>query len=553
MTTLEKKSGALYLSTRWIIVIILLTGVLFACRNIHEEKGQGDMKGGIRDLTFFLQRIRTLDHLPELEASHTAMSSTWDTTGQNNDGLIYKNVQDTINILLDKDGPGCIHRIFTGTPYFQHSETRLQIFIDGQTRPVFDLTVGDLFDPARSPFPYPLSSNKTYAGILFPIPYDKHIRVQLYNPLAESWGNYWQVVYTSYPENVKIKSITYPFSDNENKEIQKVVDMWLKAERNPPTAPGKWPFKREVNIKSCETGDITLNGTGIIKQLYISANPNKPETWRNTRFIIQWDNNNMKSIDVPLGYFFGNADYASMFQYNSMIAGITKEGAYSLLPMPFVNGAKLVFENHSKEDIELEIKMDIQEEKSLQSNVGRLHATFNEIQPFSNDYDNLPRFGKSTKPFLVTLEKNSGPGKYVGTLLHVAWPDNSVWWGEGDWLFWTDEEGFPPSYHGTGSEEYFNSGWCFFDRKAISGYVKMAPGNVSVYSFHLNDAFEFTDNIRAAVEIWPWQEIKKSIWSSTAFWYANPPQYAGSRQNLAFPRLLHHGNLKGEKGIWEDE
>jgi hypothetical protein len=135
----------------------------------------------------------------------------------------------------------------------------------------------------------------------------------------------------------------------------------------------------------------------------------------------------------------------------------------------------------------------------------------------------------------------------------VAWPDDSVWWGEGDWLFWTDEEGFPPSYHGTGSEEYFNSGWCFFDRKAVSGYVKMAPGNVGVYSFHLNDAFEFTNNIRAAVEIWPWKEIKKSIWSSTAFWYAYPIQDAGSRQNLASPRLLHHGNLKGEKGIWEDE
>ena len=101
MTTFKRKSGTLYLPTRWITVIILLTGVLFACRNISEEKGQGDMNGGIRDLTFFLQRIRTLDHLPELEASHTAMSSTWDTTGQNNDGLIYKNVQDTINILLD--------------------------------------------------------------------------------------------------------------------------------------------------------------------------------------------------------------------------------------------------------------------------------------------------------------------------------------------------------------------------------------------------------------------------------------------------------------------
>ena len=43
-------------------------------------------------------------------------------------------------------------------------------------------------------------------------------------------------------------------------------------------------------------------------------------------------------------------------------------------------------------------------------------------EPYGKNYDSLPRFGKSPKPFFITLEKNSGPGKYVGTLLHVAWP-----------------------------------------------------------------------------------------------------------------------------------
>ena len=42
----------------------------------------------------------------------------------------------------------------------------------------------------------------------------------------------------------------------------------------------------------------------------------------------------------------------------------------------------------------------------------------------------------------------------------------------------SDENSWPPSYHGTGSEEYFNSGWCQFDRKAVSGFVKVHPGDV---------------------------------------------------------------------------
>ncbi len=525
-----------------------------ACKSVPEEQESNDMDSGKRDLTYFLQRLRTLDHLPELEASHTAMSSTWDTNGLNNDGYCYKAIHDTVYILLDKDGPGCIHRIFTGTSYYQTHNTRLQIFTDGHNKPVFDVPVSDLFDPVRSPFPYPLSSNKTYPGILFPIPYEKHIKVQLYNSLSENWGNYWQVAYTSYPENVKVKSITYPFSDSENKEIQKVVKTWLNAERNLPVMPEKWPFNQKIRIKAGENGEITLKETGIIRQLYVSANPNKPEAWRNTRLIIYWDGNKSKSIDVPLGYFFGNADYASMFQYNSMLTGITADGAYSMFPMPFEKGAKIVFCNQNREDIELEVKMNIEEKESLQPNVGRFHATFSEVQPYDKNYDSLPRYGKSPKPYLVTLEKNSGPGKYVGTLLHVAWPHKDIWWGEGDWLFWTDEEGFPPSYHGTGTEEYFNSGWCYFDRKAISGYIKMRPGNVNVYSYHLNDAFQFTQHIKIAVEIWWWpNEIMKSIWGSTAFWYANPPQDAGSRQNLVYPRLMHQGNVTGESGVWEDD
>jgi hypothetical protein len=531
----------------------MLTVFLYACKTNREEN-KSDLNSGTRDVIFFLQRLRTLDHLPELEESHTSISSTWDTNGLNNDGYCFKNINDTVNILLDEDGPGCIHRIFTGQPFFQSHDTRFQVFTDGNKEPVFDLPVIDLFDPVRSPFPYPLASNKTYPGILFPIPYEKHIKVQLYNPLAENWGNYWQVVYTSYPENINVKSITWPFSDNENKEIQKVVNTWLNAERNPPVMPEKWPFKQKIIIKAGAKGEITLNGTGVVKQLYISANPNTPETWRNTRFIINWDGNETKSIDVPLGYFFGNADYASMFQCNSMLSGITTDGAYSMFPMPYEKGAKMVFYNQNKEDIELEIKMNIEKKDSLRPNNGRFHATFSEVQPYDKNYDSLPRFGKSPKPFLVTLEKNSGPGKYVGTLMHVAWPHKDIWWGEGDWLFWTDEEGFPPSYHGTGTEEYFNSGWCYFDRKAISGYIKMRPGNVNVYSYHLNDAFQFTKNIRVAVEIWWWpNEIMKSIYGSTAFWYANPLQDAGSRQNLAYPRLLHQGNVKGENGVWEQQ
>jgi hypothetical protein len=538
---------------RLIALLAFIAVMLTACNNSQESKDKNGPDDNTRDLIFFLKKMRTLDHLPLLEASHTAMSSTWDTSGMNDDGLNFKNIIDTTNILLDVDGPGCIHRIFTGRAYFQTHGTRLQIIVDKNDTPVFDMLLTDLFDPVRSPFPYPLSSNKTYPGILFPIPFEKHITVQLYNPLAVNWGNYWQIAYTTYANDVKIKSITYPFSDAETIEIQKVVEAWLSAEQDPPEIPASWPFSQKITIRAGESGEILLKGTAIINQLYILASPNKPETWLNTRLVAYWDGTDKKSIDVPLGYLFGNADYSSLYQYNSLLTGVTDNGAYSMFPMPFENGAKFVFRNSSNKEIELLVKMDIEQKKSLQPNTGRLHATFHEVKPYGSEYDSLPRFGKSPKPFLVTLDHNGCSGKYVGTMVHIAWP-KTFWWGEGDWIIWTDEEGFPPSYHGTGTEEYFNSGWGYFDRKAISGYIKMRPGNVNVYSYHLNDAFNFTKNIKVSVEIW-WlsQDIIKSIFGSTALWYADKPQDAGSRQDLVYPRLMHNGNIRGEMGVWEDE
>ena len=119
-------------------------------------------------------------------------------------------------------------------------------------------------------------------------------------------------------------------------------------------------------------------------------------------------------------------------------------------------------------------------------------------------------------------------------MLHVDWPFEQ-WWGEGDWIIWSDEDGWPPSYHGTGSEEYFNSGWCQFDRKAVSGFVTLRPGHPMVYSFHLNDAFQFQRSIRVVEEQMGnglGNDIilrQHPLWSSTAYWYALPAHPAESR------------------------
>ncbi|MBM4039895.1 MAG: DUF2961 domain-containing protein [Planctomycetes bacterium] len=489
-----------------------------------------DATAGGMDVRYFLERLRTLAHLPELDDTHTAMSSTWDRSGGNRDGTDFKRIEGTRNVLLDEDGPGCIHRIFTGRLGPPVKGTRIQIVLDHAPSAIFDMAVDDFFAEKGGPFPYPLVFHRTYPGTLFPIPFQKHCLVTLVNPGAKNWGNYWQVTWTRYGATSQVRSLTWPLTEAEQSEAAKTADAWLAAESGPPAQPATWAIARDFSLGKGEACDVTLDGCGVVRQLRVAVEPATPETLRGIRLKAFWDGSTMASVDVPLGYLFGHGDHAHAegTRFNSLLLGVTERDAYSCFPMPFARGAVLRFENLSPAAVDkLRVLLDAESRESLPTTWGRFHATWTE-RP-ANEAD-APRHNRQNVH--VALDRSGFAGKYVGTLLQVHWFLGG-WWGEGDWLIWTDESGWPPSYHGTGSEEYFNSGWCRFDRKAVSGFVKTHPGDVAVYSFHLNDAFQFRENIRVVEEtLVPGQPL----WGTTAYWYALPAQPAGSRPDLVQPR-----------------
>lgn len=508
----------------------MIAGVFLFCVLSTPTLANG--KDDIRDLSFFLHRLRTVDHLPILEPSHTAMASTWDRGGAIGDGKDFKRIEGNKNILLDVDGPGCIHRIFVGILGKDVAGTRIQIFLDHNSKPIFDLTVDEFFDDKNGPFPYPLVFHKTYPGMLFPIPFAKHCKIQLVNDEAKNWGQYWQVTYTNYPPHIKVRSMTWPLSEIEQAELKKVCETWLKAESTPP-AKTRLSSKssHKSNLSPGHPNTITLHNCGIIRQIWVGL-PASVDFVRRVRLKIFWDGSNQPSVDVPLAYFFGLVDpertQDSLF--NSLLMGVTdpkayiaNTEAYCCIPMPFANGAKVCLENQSSDTLGYNsIRLDFEQIEKIPANWGRFHATWHIKRAVSND---SPRYGQKNRPAHMVLDREAR-GKYIGVLLHVAWPFKS-WWGEGDWLIWTDENGWPPSYHGTGSEEYFNSGWGKFDRKAVSGYATIHPGEPTVYTFHLNDAFQFQKNIRIAVETVGYKDEMKLInenhpyWGSTAYYYAN--------------------------------
>jgi len=514
---------------RWMGILALTT---ICAISAHAE-------GETRDLAYFLKRLGTVDYLPELENSHTAMESTWDRTGGNGDGGDFKNIQGSRNILLNVDGPGCIHRIFTGQLAGAVAGTRIQIFLDNSPVPTFDESVEQFFDDKGGPFTYPLVFHKTYPGLLMPIPFARHCLVQLVNTDPKpNWGNYWQVTYTTYEKGTNVTSLRWPPGDSEKKAIAALCKTWLAAESTPPALPASWDVDQTLTIPVGDSAKVKLDGCGVIRELRLSVTPNTPDILRSLRLRMKWDGSPSPSVDVPVGYFFGNADCGtdSATRFSSLPLGLTPTEAYTRFPMPFAKGAVLELVNTSSVPVDkVVLHLAVEKHDALPGNWGRFHATWNEERIYGDDFQKLHRY--QNVPVHSVLERTDGPGKYVGVLLHVHWPVPKQWWGEGDWMIWTDENGWPPSYHGTGSEEYFNSGWCAFDRKAISGYVAenwQKPEDATVYSFHFNDAFQFQKNARVVVEIWPWVNppVQGALWGSTAFWYARDPSPANSRHDL---------------------
>jgi hypothetical protein len=476
----------------------------------------------VRDLTYFLRRLRDVQTLPELEPSTIAMSSTWDRSGGNSDGWDFKSVDGDTNVLLDVDGPGCIHRLYTGLLGAWVEGTRIQIFLDHAARPLFDMPVNEFFSEIGGAFPYPLLSTRTYPGSHVPIPFATHCRVQLVSP-PRAWGVYWQLTYSSYPAGTPVETLRWPPSGAARAELQRVLETWLLAQALPP-APLQEArvVQRDVALAPGSSETIMLAGCGVIRELRAAVTPRS--ALRDVSMTLRWDGHTAADVALAVGDFFGHGAYGDdrRAEYSSLLLSVAEGEGISRLPMPYDAGARLTFTNRGATPVELRARISVEERQRLPASWGRFRATW---QRRAAGLPSAPRVGPGAVPVHPVLEAR-GAGKYVGVVLQVDWPYPGQWWGEGDWIVWADEEGWPPRYHGTGSEEYFNSGFMQFDRKAVSGFVEFAPGPVTVYSFHLNDAFQFQRRLRAVVETmgsFGGEETiarQHPVWGSAAFWYA---------------------------------
>ncbi|HLE57647.1 MAG TPA: glycoside hydrolase family 172 protein, partial [Rhodothermia bacterium] len=299
---------------------------------------------------------------------------------------------------------------------------------------------------------------------------------------------------------------------------------------------------RFENIADGETRTLfEVEGAGMINHIWITIAPPPPALNRNDIILrMYWDGAEDPCVESPIGVFFGQGwnesyDWASL----PLAAGPRDgRGLVSYFVMPFSNGARIEVENDSGQNIgAFYYYVDYVALDELPPDMGRFHAWYNHelteaLPDGENEWSLLGEQGKNidgARNYLIAdLE---GHGHFAGVNYFVHSP-SPMWYGEGDDMVFIDGEPWPPSLHGTGTEDYFNTSWSpnTLYSHPYYGYARVNDdvgwlGRTHVYRFHISDPLYFDESLRFTIEHGHDNNLTLDL-STVAYWYQAEPHKA---------------------------
>jgi hypothetical protein len=296
---------------------------------------------------------------------------------------------------------------------------------------------------------------------------------------------------------------------------------------------------------------LDVEHPGRITHIWMTTACREPDHLRCALLKMYWDGEEEPSVLVPLGDFFG-IGHATSRTYAALpmaMAPTNGNGFNCYFPMPFGTGARIELECHTyTHEMLLYYYIDYEVLPDLEEDIGRFHAQWRRENPT----DGIPDTGMTGHTYnhggknlsgegnYVILEAE-GRGHYVGCHLDVEnlrdppYPVSTYretnWFGEGDDMIFVDGDEWPPTLHGTGTEDYFNTAWAFQEEFSSPFFgITMAGGRragerVSAYRFHILDPIRFQESLRVTIEHGH-ANRRCDDFSSTAYWYQIEPHKA---------------------------
>lgn len=280
-----------------------------------------------------------------------------------------------------------------------------------------------------------------------------------------------------------------------------------------------------------------IRGAGCVSRIWLTIA--SPDLYILRRAVIRmyWDGETAPSVEAPVGDFFG-VGFSQYLHFTALPLGMTSGGYYCYFPMPFSNGARIEVTNESPKKIfALYYNVAFHQGEILERSgeTGRFHARW--------------RHEKTMPGSNYTILEAEGEGHFVGCNLNMQGTKPfSFWFLEGEEMFYIDNEKHPPSIYGTGTEDYFNSGW-YFNKGVFSapyhGLTIKDPlrARISAYRFHIEDPIPFKHNIRATIKHGGWNDTPGCDYSSTAYWYQSEPHRSMGEFPPAADRIPDDGLL----------
>ena len=298
-----------------------------------------------------------------------------------------------------------------------------------------------------------------------------------------------------------------------------------------------------VSVPSGDTHVLVdTSGAGTVRHIWMTIACEEQYFLRRCVFRMYWDGADKPSVETPVGDFFGMG-HAATRNFVSAPLQMSPQGGRAFncfFPMPFAAGARIEFENQGELDVTaLYYYVDYEELDEVPEAVGRFHAFWNRENPCDGidyaEYDNSVHQGGGRNPSAegnYLILDTSGAGHYVGCHLDIEnlrETDDHNWYGEGDDMIFIDGEPFPPSLHGTGTEDFFSTAWCPDERYDSPYHGIILPGgdnwsgHITLYRYHIEDPVVFKESIKVTIEHGH-ANYRSDDYSSTAYWYQTEPR-----------------------------
>ena len=289
---------------------------------------------------------------------------------------------------------------------------------------------------------------------------------------------------------------------------------------------------------------VDHQGAGVVRRWWLTVQPrDHRELQRKLILRAHWDDESTPSIEVPLSDFFGMG-FGEWHDYVSLPLNMTSGGYNSYWAMPFGRRARITVENTASVPVErFYFNVDVETLPAPPAEPLYFHAQF--------------RRAMTVRGTPVTILETTGRGHYVGTLLSMQ-PRRGASLGylEGNERVFVDGER-TPSIIGTGTEDYFNSGW-YYDTGVYSApyhgvTVKdTVLGRINTYRWHIEDPIPFRTALRFEIEHGGTNDAPNVDYTSVAFWYqthprpAFPPLPADLMPIVPAPVTRIEGMIEGE-------